>query len=69
MRLDDQIRELCAIAASPKDPASLFHALHELKELIREHDLSREIGLIANKQRLASDRPTAWKRRFPPLQS
>jgi len=58
MSLDDQIRELCAIAASTKDPVSLFHALRELKELIREHDLSREIGvLIAEKQRPCRQSP------------
>jgi len=70
MSLDDRIRELCAIAASTKDPAILFHALHELKELIREHDLSREIGvLIAEKQRLAANRRSSTKQKSPPLQS
>jgi hypothetical protein len=70
MSLDDQIRELCATAASTKEPASLFRALHDLKELIREHDLSREIGLaITEKQRLAANHRTTTKGRLPPLQS
>jgi hypothetical protein len=69
MSLDNKIRELCAIAADTKEPASLFRALQELKELIREHDLPREILPMIDEQPLAASGHSPMKRRSPRLQS
>jgi len=54
MSLDDQIRELCDIAANTQDPASMFRALHELKDLIREHKLPDKTEVAITEQRVSN---------------
>jgi hypothetical protein len=36
-RLDDKIRELCALAVQTEDPARLHDVLEELRAAIHEH--------------------------------
>ena len=54
MSFDDQIRELCDIAANTQDPASMFRALHELKDLIREHKLPNKTEVAITEQRVSN---------------
>ena len=53
MFFDDQIRELCDLAANTKDPASMFRALHDLKDLIREHKLPHKTEAALAEQRVS----------------
>jgi hypothetical protein len=53
MSFDDQIRELCDLAANTKDPASMFRALHEL-DLIREHKLPNKTEVAITEQRASN---------------
>jgi hypothetical protein len=56
MSFDDRIRELCNIAANTADPASMFRALHELKDLIREHGVPHKTGAVTEQPASTANR-------------
>jgi hypothetical protein len=56
MSFDDRIRELCNIAANTADPASMFRALHELKDLIRERDVPHKTGAVTEQPASTANR-------------